>query len=163
MIVAMGENNEIGNKENDMPWHIPDDLQHFKNTTMKYPIIMGRKTYESIGRILPGRENVIISRNMDYQIEDAVHFSDFYAALDYYKEKNYEKVFIIGGGQIFKLALNSVDNIYLTRIHHKFQEGSVFFPELPEHFQMIEEEKHSADEKNPYDYSFQIWKNMKNA
>lgn len=158
IIVAAGLGNEIG-LENRMPWHMPADLQFFKKTTMKYPIIMGRKTYESIGRILPGRTNVIVSRNPEYQIQDAVHFSDFNEALKYFEERGEEKVFIIGGGEIFKMAIPIVDYVYLTRIQEKFEDATIFFPELPVHFELVWEEEHQVDDKNPHNYTYQKWKN----
>lgn len=156
IIVATGNNNEIG-FENRMPWHMPADLQYFKEVTMNYPIIMGRKTYESIGRILPGRTNVIVSRNSTYQVEEAVHFSSIQAALDYFKRRNEEKVFIIGGGQVYKEAMAFCDVIYRTKIHADFPEATVFFPPFNHEFKLTSSENHQQNEKNPFDYSFERW------
>lgn len=158
IIAAAGKENEIG-FDNKMPWHMPADLKFFKETTMSAPIIMGRKTYESIGRILPGRTNVIISRNPEYQVEEAIYFTDFHESLKYFKDHNTPKVFVIGGGEIFKMAMPFVDYVYFTKIEDTFPQATVFFPELPDHFELEWSEEHAADEKNPYPFTFQKWRN----
>lgn len=156
IIVATGQKNEIG-LDNKMPWHMPADLQYFKRITMEFPIIMGRKTYESIGRILPGRTNVIISRNTSYQIEGALHFKGLKEAFNYFKDQGEEQVFVIGGGQIYKETFLNCKAIYRTKIHQSFPEATVFFPDFEEHFTLVSKEDHRKDKQNPFDYSFELW------
>lgn len=156
IIVATGQLNEIG-LDNKMPWHMPADLQYFKGITMNSPIIMGRKTYESIGRILPGRVNVIISRNQSFQIEGALHFTSLKDAFEYFNQQQEEQVFVIGGGQIYKETFMKCNAIYRTKIHQTFKEATVFFPEFKDHFVLQSKEDHKKDEQNPFDYSFELW------
>ena len=153
-VVVTDLNNAIG-KNNQLLCHLPADLKFFKATTMGAPIIMGRKTYESIGRLLPGRRNLVITRNSDYRIEGAEIYHSLEAALKNCPE---EKVFLIGGGELFKQAFHSLDEIYRTLIDHKFEGADTFFPELKssEFFKQWEECHHS-DEKNKFDYCFQHW------
>lgn len=151
LIVAMTENRVIG-RDGDMPWRLSSDLKRFKRITMGHHILMGRKTYDSIGRPLPGRTTVVISRSATYDdpqirvarnLEEAIKITG-----------DDEEIFITGGAQIYTLALSQVDRIYLTRIHCEL-EGDTFFPEFDlGKWDLIEQEKHSADEKNNFDYSF---------
>ncbi|MBI2009000.1 dihydrofolate reductase [Candidatus Saccharibacteria bacterium] len=160
LIVAATKNNVIG-KENGIPWYLPADLAHFKNTTMGHPIIMGRKTHESIGKSLPGRYNVVITRQIDYKAADGcvvVHSLD--EALNLPKVKADPEVFIIGGAEIYKGSLPLADRIYLTRIHTKI-EGDKFFLFDESKWREISREEHKADDKNPYDYDFLILERKK--
>ena len=151
IIVAMAKNRVIG-KDNDMPWHLPADLQHFRKVTTGKPIIMGRKTYESIGRPLPKRHNIIISRNCDYKVEGC----DVVGSLDEAVKiaGDVEELFIIGGGFLYDETIDQADKLYLTFIDLEV-EGDTFFPEY-EHLniQNIASEHHIKDEKNPYNYEF---------
>lgn len=150
-IVATDFNNAIG-KDNKLLWHLPADLKFFKSTTMGCPIIMGRKTFESIGRVLPGRKNIIISRNKDLKIEGAEVYASFE---DVMKNVNEEKVFIIGGAEIYRLSMPYVTEIYRTLVKHEF-EADTFFPEIKfAEFELVWEEEHFMDEKNTFDYIFQ--------
>ena len=151
-IVATDLNNGIG-KNNELLCHLPADLKFFKATTMGLPIIMGRKTYESIGRLLPGRKNIIITRSPDYKLEGAEIYHSIEAAI---ASCNDEKVFIIGGAEIFKQTLPFISEVYRTLIRHNF-DADAFFPEISAEFKMTWEECHSADEKNKYDFCFQKW------
>jgi dihydrofolate reductase len=156
-IVVTDQNNAIG-KNNQLLCHLPADLKFFKATTMGCPVIMGRKTYESIGRLLPGRKNIIITRNSGYKVEGAEIFQSIETAL---KSCNSEKVFIIGGGEIFKQSFILLKEVYRTLIKHSF-EADAWFPELnTSDFHMTWEECHSADEKNKFDYCFQKWKRVR--
>lgn len=151
-IVAMDQNNVIGN-QNDMPWHLPNDLRFFKEKTTGHTIVMGRKTFESIGRVLPNRKHVVLtSKNNDFpEAVEVVH--DVNTIIQRYKDMN-EEVFIIGGGRIFEQLLDDVDRLYVTKINHSF-EGDVFFPEIHDHeWAETNREKGLRDEKNPYDYDF---------
>ncbi|QCR22933.1 dihydrofolate reductase [Pontibacter sp. SGAir0037] len=152
IVVAIAENNVIG-KDNQLIWHLPADLRHFKQLTLGHPIIMGRKTFESIGKPLPGRTSIIITRQQDYQVEDCVVVHSVEEALAKAKELD-ERASIIGGAEIYRQALPFTDTVYLTRLHHTF-EGDTFFPELPaEDWQQVAEAFHEPDEKNKYSYSF---------
>ena len=127
LIVAMAANRVIG-LDNKMPWHLSADLKKFKAITMGSPIVMGRKTYESIGRPLPGRSNIIISRNLDYQQADCLVFNDIKTAIEA-SSKDAEEIFIIGGAELYKATLPHADNLYLTVINQDF-DGDTFFPEI---------------------------------
>ena len=152
---AQDENGLIGNN-NDLPWSLPADLKYFKETTMGHPIVMGRKTYESIGRPLPGRTNIILTRDQDYQAEGCHVFHAREDLLEWIKEKGSE-VFITGGSEIFKLFLEDADRLYVTKIGATF-EGNTYFPELDwKKWRLVSAEEGPKDEKNPYDYEFQIY------
>ncbi len=156
MIVAASENNAIG-KDNKLPWHQPADLKFFKNTTWGMPIIMGRKTFEAMGKALPGRTNIVITSNIDWQSEGATVVQSIDKALLAAEETNCKEAFITGGGEIFKQTMSIAEKIYLTRIHADI-EGDVFFPEIDESIWMKDFEKElKADEKNKLDMSFQTW------
>ncbi len=151
IIVALSENNVVG-INNQLPWHLSADLKRVKALTMGHHLIMGRKTFESIGRPLPGRTNVIITRNKDFKAEGCVTVSSLIEALE--KAKDDTEAFIFGGGEVFREGLPKVNKIYMTRIHRNF-EGDTHFPELKsEEWKEISREDFNADEKNNYNYSF---------
>ena len=154
LIVAMSRNRVIG-KDNKLPWQLPEDLKHFKETTMGCPIIMGRKTYDSIGRLLPGRENIVITRNSELRIEGATLCSSLDEAINHCKNKNLEEVFIIGGAQIFNEALSKIDKLYLTVID-KDIEGDTYLSaiDLENEFQIISKESHCDGGPEKLSYSF---------
>lgn len=156
-IVVTDQNNAIG-KNNQLLCHLPADLKFFKATTMGSPVIMGRKTYESIGRLLPGRRNIVITRSSDYRIEGAEIYHSVETAL---KSCTEEKVFIIGGAEIFRLTLPRISEVYRTVIDHRF-EADAWFPVLDSsEFTKVWEECHKADEKNAFDYCFQKWERLR--
>ncbi len=151
MIVAMGQNRVIG-IDNKMPWHLPADLQWFKKTTLGSPIIMGRKTYESIGRPLPGRLNIILSRNTHLEIEGCTVVNTLSDALEIAKDA--DEVFITGGAHLYEKFLQDADLLYLTMIDADF-EGDTFFPDYTQYaWKEIDRIDNPADEKNPYPYTF---------
>jgi dihydrofolate reductase len=153
-IVVTDQNNAIG-KDNQLLCHLPADLKFFKSTTMGCPIIMGRKTYESIGRILPGRKNIVITRSADYRIIGAEIYHTVDNALSSCSDD--EKVFIIGGAEIFKQTLDRTHEIYRTLIKSDFL-ADTWFPEIKaKEFDKVWEECHEADDKNKFDYCFQKW------
>lgn len=153
-IVAMDKNNLIGIKEgNKMPWHLPRDLQYFKARTTNHTIVMGRKTFESLGRVLPNRKHVVLTESEKTFPEEVEVVHDMYAWLKEAKSQD-EEIFIIGGGTIFKQLLPYVDKLYITMIDDTFK-GDVFFPEISDDEWMeVSCEKGIKDEKNPYDYYF---------
>lgn len=152
LIVAMATNRAIG-LDNKMPWHLSADLKKFKAITMGSPIVMGRKTYESIGRPLPGRSNIIISRNLDYQQADCLVFNDLKTAIEA-SRNDAEEIFIIGGAELYKATLPLADNLYLTLINQDFV-GDTFFPEIDfEAWSEVSREDISDDPSVNFSYSF---------
>lgn len=140
IIAAVSQNNVIG-KNGSIPWHSREELQHFKRTTMGYPIIMGRKTFESIGKPLKGRVNIVITRNPNFgnDIEGIEKFYNLKDAIDFCETHNYEKVFFIGGEKIYKIAVNIADILLITRMNFEIQ-GDTFFPGInPLQWQLMEE------------------------
>ena len=144
----MSKNRVIGNN-NELIWKLSSDLKRFKELTTGHPVVMGRNTYESIGRPLPNRRNIIITRNSEYEIEGCETVSSLEEAL----LLTGSNCFIIGGGEIYKQSLELADKIYLTLVHHEF-EGDTQFPELGTEWATIDTKDFTADEKNQYDYSF---------
>ncbi|WP_303311986.1 dihydrofolate reductase [Hymenobacter sp. BT730] len=152
LIVAVAENNVIG-RNNQLLWHLPDDLKHFKQLTLGHPIIMGRRTYESIGRPLPGRTNIVVTRQQDWQAPGVTTAFSVPEALEAAGKLD-EEVMVIGGGEIYQQALPAVDVIYLTEVHHHF-EGDAYFPELDRAvWQEETRERHEPDEKHAFPFSF---------
>lgn len=151
-IVAVAENNAIG-KDNQLLWHLPNDLRFFKRTTTGHTIIMGRKTYESVGKPLPNRRNIIITRQAGYTVEGAEVVHSLAAALESCAGE--EEVFVVGGAEIYRQALSVVRRIYLTRVHVSLP-GDSFFPELDERdWRLVSEDHHAADDRHAYDYTFE--------
>ncbi len=135
-IVAMNKDNRAIGANNGLLWKIPEDLKRFKEFTTGHPIIMGRKTYESIGRALPNRTNIIITRNPDFTAEGCIICKNLIEAINIAKEKDMQEIFIIGGGEIYKEALPLTDRIYLTLVD-SHADGDVFFPEYEKEFMTI--------------------------
>jgi len=151
IIAAMDRNRLIGNK-NQLPWHLPADLAHFKRVTMGKPVIMGRKTYESIGRPLPGRTNIVLTRSTDFHAEGVLTATTLEQALEIAAGE--AEVMVIGGSSIYELVLPKADRLYLTYIEHAYQ-GDAWFPEFDQQqWRVSASEQHTADEKNPCNYSF---------
>ena len=156
LLVAADENNVIG-RDNKLPWHLPNDLRYFKNQTWGMPILMGRKTFESIGKPLPGRKSIVITRNDDWHhdgvnvvhsIEDAIQKAESFGV---------KEIFVIGGAEIFNSSLPETNRIYLTRIHEQF-DGDVYFPEVSDKdWQLVSSRFCEADEKNAFNHTYQVW------
>lgn len=160
LIVAVSTNRVIG-KDNDLAWVLPLDLKYFKETTKNHYVIMGRKNFESIPekyRPLPNRTNVIVTRNKDYQAEGCIVVSSIEKALELAKNAKDQEPFIIGGGQIYKYAIenNLVDKIYLTRVHAKI-EGDTFFEDLNNDWKLVSETTNKADHRHAFDFTFLIY------
>lgn len=152
IIVAVAENNAIG-KDNQLPWHLPDELKLFKKRTLGHPIIMGRKTFESIGRPLPGRTSIVVTRTPTWTppegVQVAISLED---ALRQAAETATDEAFVIGGGQLYSQALPLTDKIYLTRVACR-PEADTFFGPLPiEEWEEVEREHHPADTKHAFAY-----------
>jgi dihydrofolate reductase len=157
LIVAAGTNNAIG-KDNQLLWHLPKDLQFFKQTTWAMPVVMGRKTFESLGgKPLNGRVNIIITRQKDWSHEGVVVVHSLADALFFAKESDYKEVFIAGGGEIYAQAMSQANKIYMTRVDAVI-DGDTFFPDIDSSdFALSNEVTHAAHEKHAYGFSFQTW------
>lgn len=157
IIVAVAQNGTIGDK-NSLLWHISEDMRFFKRTTSGHPVIMGRKTYESLGRPLPNRTNVVISRTAQ-QIEGCAVARSLQEAVEMFPTE--QEVFIIGGAQIYALALEIADRIYLTRVEKEYQ-GDTSFPEWDaSQWQLISREAYPNGEKYPYPFAFECYERKK--
>lgn len=162
LIAAVGSNNELG-KDNNLLWKLPADMKHFKELTLAHTVIMGRKTFESIGKSLPSRRNIIITRDVNYMkgslakeagIEVAHSINE---ALDILPDKN-EEVFVIGGAEIYKQFMPIADKLYITHIDAEDSEADTFFPEIiPIVWNEISHKEHKKDTKNPFDYTFSVY------
>ncbi len=160
LLVAMDERGGIG-LHNRLPWHLSADLKRFKELTLGHHVIMGRKTYESIGRNLPGRIMLVLTRDKDFKAEGALVAGSLPSALDLAARAGEDEAFIIGGGQVFAQALPLADRIYLTRVHATL-DADVFVPAFDEHlWRQTCLSTHQADEKNDYPYSFYILEKIK--
>lgn len=156
IIVATSKNYVIG-KDNKLLWHLPNDLKYFKAVTTGHPIVMGRKTYESIGKPLPNRLNIVISRNQFESTENLIFTTSLEEAIAIAKIKD-EEIFIVGGGEIYKQALPLADKIHFTLVD-TIIEGDTFFPQLDESEWLVESsEFHPKDEKHAYNYTFFIYR-----
>ena len=156
LIVAASKNNAIG-KANAMLWHLPEDLKFFKNTTWGMPVIMGRKTFESVGKPLPGRTNIVITSNKDWHVAGTITTANIEEALKAAKATNAKEIFITGGGEIYKQTMNIADKIYITRVNTEI-DGDAFFPEIDENiWEKVFEKNCAADEKNKFDMRFERW------
>ena len=158
LIVAMGKNREIG-KENQLLWHLPKDLKHFKELTSGHPIIMGRKTYESIGKPLPNRTNIVISRKNDWFEEGILIVGSIKEAVKFAKKID-EEVFILGGGNIYEQTIDLADKLEVTLVDAVL-DADIFFPKINEKiWQKTNEERHQKDEKNEFDFCFQTYERV---
>ena len=155
-VVAADEANVIG-KDNQLPWHLPNDLRYFKNLTWAMPILMGRKTFESIGKPLPGRKSIVITRNTDWQHEGVSVVHSLEEALQLAKADDVKEIFVIGGAEIFHSGMPQAHRVYLTRVHHRF-EGDAFLPEMDTtQWSLVKQHHCAADEKNKYAHTFEVW------
>lgn len=158
LIAAMGENRVIG-YNNDIPWRLPKEWQYVKKVTMGHPIIMGRKNYESIGRALPGRRNIILTRDQSYSAKGCEVFHTVQDVLTACEQE--DEIFIFGGEQIYKLFLPFVEKMYITKIHAEFQ-GDTYFPEINDaEWNELSVQQGMTDEDNPYIYFYHVYERIK--
>ncbi len=156
LVVAVSENNVIG-KDNQLLWHLPNDLKFFKNTTWGMPVIMGRKTFDSMGKPLVGRTNIVITRQDDWTAEGVMACSSLEEAMKAAAATDAKEAFVIGGGQIYKQSIGIADRIYLTRVHTNIG-GDTFFPEVDTNlFELVSSLPFRQDEKHAYAYTFEVW------
>lgn len=156
MIAAMSANRVIG-INNDLPWSLPDDMRYFMEATRGHIVIMGRKNYESLPpkfRPLPNRINLVVSKRKDFNAPGCILFQEIEKAIDYAKAQGEQELFIIGGGQIYKLGLKYADTIYLTEIKAIIEGGEVFFPELGNEWEEFSRVPHPVDQKHQYAFDF---------
>jgi dihydrofolate reductase len=155
LIVAAAENNAIG-KHNGLPWYLPEDLKFFKKTTLGKPVLMGRKTYESLGKPLPGRLNIVVSSKELKLPEGVLLFSDLAAGIERIEQEQCEEGFVIGGGQIFEAAMPQIERMYITRVHTIVPDADAFFPNIDHtHWKLVWQEPHQADDKHSFAFTFQ--------
>ena len=154
LIAAAGENGVIG-RRNALPWHLPADLRHFKRLTLGHHLILGRKTWEAVGKPLPGRRTIVVTRRPDYPLPDGVERAgSVEEALAHAERQGEDEAFVAGGAEIYRASLRRADRIYLTRIHHDFA-GDALFPELDAaEWELASRQDHPADAQNPYAFSF---------
>ncbi len=157
IIAAMARNRVIG-KDNDLIWHLPADLKHFKEKTLGKPVIMGRKTFESMEEALPGRTNIVITRQPDYKAPGCLVADSLEHALELVSGE--PEIFIAGGGEIYEQAIPIADRMYITIIEHEF-DGDTYFPKfVAGEWEIVEETKHPADERNKYSMIFRTYKRI---
>jgi len=156
LVVAASDNNVIG-KDNQLLWHLPKDMRFFKNTTWGLPILMGRKTFESLGnKVLPGRLNLILSNQKNIKTNGATLVHSLQDAVNLAAKQYYKQLMVIGGGQIYELALPLAHTIMLTRVHTTI-EGDAFFPALNEDWVKKESTFYNSDEKHSYSFDIECW------
>lgn len=161
-IVAASENNIIG-ANNELPWKLPNDFKYFKNKTWGMPVIMGRNTFESLKKDLPGRINIVVTKKKDWHPDNVFVVHDIDEAIEKAEESDAKEIFIIGGGEIFKQTMEKISRIYLTRVH-TIVEGDTTYPELDtSQWTLIKAESFPADEKNNYPYTFEVWDKIDKA
>lgn len=156
IIVALDDAHAIG-LDNQMLWHLPDDFKFFKATTMGHPMIMGRKTFESIGRPLPGRTSIVITRNKNWKAEGVEVVHSLYEATQL-AHSIHDTAFVVGGAEIYKQALPMVNGLYLTKVHTHINKADAFFPAIDfNNWELSSSTAHSADEKHAFSFDIEYW------
>jgi dihydrofolate reductase len=161
LIAAKSENNAIG-INNQLPWYLPEDLKFFKRHTIGKPVLMGRKTFESLGKPLPGRLNIVLSQNTDIVLPEGVLlYSDINSALDRLQKEDATEGFVIGGSKVFEMAMPLIDRMYITQVHTDIENADAFFPSIDHtHWKLIWQEQHAADENHKYAYTFEQYEHI---
>jgi dihydrofolate reductase len=155
LVVAMDKNRGIG-RENQLPWKLPSDLKRFKKLTMGHHLVMGRKTYETIGRPLPGRVMIVVTRQKDYVAEGCIVVNSIKKAISIAEDRHEEELFVIGGGEIFQQIFNIADKIYLTNVHAEVK-AKIYFPEVdPGSWELITKQMPEQPDQDQYTTDFQI-------
>ena len=155
-VVAAATNNAIG-KNGQLLWNLPNDLKFFKNITWGMPVIMGRKSFESVGKPLPGRINIVITKQATWKAEGATVVKSFEEAFKAAEATNCNEWYIIGGGEIYKQSMDLIDRIYITRVDVS-PDADTYYPEIdPAKWKMTSSQRFEADDKHAYSYSFEIW------
>jgi dihydrofolate reductase len=160
IVVAASSNNAIG-KDNQLLWHLPKDMRFFKNTTWAMPVVMGRKTFESLsGKALPGRLNLVVTRQKNWKAADVTEVNSIETAIEIATSQDYKEVFIIGGAEIYEQTLPIAHTVYLTRVDTTLEADS-YFPVLSDEWEMVSEESFEADSKHAFPFHFQVWEKIK--
>ncbi len=157
-VVAASTNNAIG-KDNQLLWHLPNDLRFFKNVTWGMPVLMGRKSFESLGKKpLNGRINIVLSSSKYFKNDGIVLVNNLKDGYFFAQQNDYKEIMILGGGHVYSQTIHDADKIYITRVHHVFEDADAFFPVIDEQkWKLVFSEDHFKDDKHAYDYSFQLW------
>lgn len=158
-VAAASTNSAIG-KNNQLLWHLPNDLKFLKNKTWGMPVLMGRKSFESLGnKPLNGRVNIILTSNKKFKKDGIAVVHNMRDAIYFAKENDYNELMILGGAKVYGDTINDADNIYITRVHHVFEDADAFFPVIDEKkWKLVSNEDFFKDDKHAYAYSFQLWK-----
>ena len=158
LVVAASTNNAIG-KNNQLLWHLPNDLKFLKNKTWAMPVLMGRRSFESLGnKPLNGRINLVLTSSKHFKKDGIVIVDSLRDAIFFAKENDYKELMILGGAKVYAETINDANNIYITRVHHVFDDADAFFPAIDENnWKLVSNEDHFKDDKHAYDYSFQHW------
>lgn len=157
LVVAAANNNAIG-KDNKLLWHMPNDMKYFKNVTWGMPVIMGRKTFEALGKPLSGRKNIILTKQNGWKPEGTVTVKTFEDALFLGKEMDVKEMMVIGGGEIYRSVIGKADRIHITRIDAAFEDADTFFPDIDTaKWKLVSLKNYEADARHQYNYSFQVW------
>jgi dihydrofolate reductase len=157
LIVAASDNHMIG-KDNQLLWHLPKDMKFFKDTTWAMPVIMGRNTFESLGkRVLPGRLNIILTKQKDWRFDQTEVAGSLHEAFELAAKEQYAEVFVIGGGQVYQEAMPLAHTIYMTRVHTQI-EGDTLFPVIDDQWELAYSFPNAADEKHLFSFDFECWK-----
>jgi len=158
LVVAASDNNAIG-RQNKLLWHLPNDLKFLKNVTWAMPVVMGRKTFESVNsKPLPGRINIIVTRQKNFEAPGVVVVNSLKDAQFFASENDYNELMILGGAQIYEEAMPKANRIYITRVHAFFEDADAFFPDIDEKkWKRVSQQSFDADEKHAYPYSFEVW------
>ncbi len=156
LVVAAAKNNAIG-KNNKLLWHLPNDMRYFKNVTWGMPVVMGRKTFEALGKPLAGRKNIVMTKQAGWKQEGVVVIKSFEDALLLAKEMDVKELMVIGGGEIYSAVIDKARRIHMTRVNAEF-EADTFFPEIdPNTWKLVSAKKYEADERHQYSYAFEVW------
>jgi len=159
LVVAAAKNNAIG-KENHLLWRLPNDMKYFKNVTWGMPVLMGRKTFESLGKALPGRKNMVLTKQSGWKANEVVTVMNIDDAIFLTKEMDVKELMVIGGGEIYRSVLDKANRIHLTRVDAAF-EADAFFPAIdPAIWKLVSKKDHEADARHAYNYSFQVWEKI---
>lgn len=159
LVVAAAKNNVIG-KDNQLVWHLPEDMKYFKNVTWGMPVVMGRKSFESLGKPLAGRKNIIITRQTGWDVEGTIPVNSLDDAMFLVKKMDVKEMMVIGGGEIYRMAFEKSKRIYITRVDAE-PEGDTYFPVIdPKVWKLVSQKNHDANEKNKFAYSFQVWERI---
>ena len=160
LVVAAANNNAIG-KDNQLLWHMPNDMKYFKNVTWGMPVVMGRKTFEALGKALPGRKNIVLTQQPGWKAEGVITVKNFDDAKFVVREMDVKEIMVIGGGELYHSVLDKADRIHLTRIDAEFEDADTFFPAIdPAKWKLVSQKNYEADTKHKYNYSFQVWERI---